>query len=200
MPNSTPFKLWGFPYKIGELKLKFLPTEREEKNCSTSLLQHSTLIDIWNICAAELCLFDSNSSSSLVMEILDICNGHWRIIWTHIHVYSLVIIMSMAEFLQRVTVTDLCPELSHCCSRVPDIWQCSRTQTLFQNSDTVPDSLMADNGPRYLAYYCYYYYYSALCRKALLAIVYCTRSTKFFLLYWCNTNWHFLASYNNFYS
>ena len=45
VPNSTPFKLWGFPYKNGE-QIKFLPTEKEEKNCSTSLLQHSTLIDI----------------------------------------------------------------------------------------------------------------------------------------------------------
>ena len=64
----------------------------------------------------------------------------------------------------------------------------------FLISDTVPDSLMSNVGPRYLAYY----YYSALCRKALLAIVYCTRSNKFFLLCWCNINWHFLASYNNF--
>ena len=77
----------------------------------------------------------------------------------------------MVEFLQIETVTDLCPKLSHCCSR---------TQTLFQNPDTVPDSLMPDIGPRCLAYY--YFYYSALCRKALLAIVYCTRSNKFFVV------------------
>ena len=101
---------------------------------------------------------------SLVMEILDICNGHWRIIWTctYIHWWWC---LSEAEFLKIETVTDLCPELSHGCSRVPDIRHCSRTQTLFQNSDTVPDSLMPDIGPRCLAYYCYYY--SVLCRKSV---------------------------------
>ena len=91
--TALPSNCGGSFIKMGNKiwKKKFLLTAREEKNCSTSLLQHSTLIDIWNICAAELYLFDSNSASSLVMEILDICNGHWRIIWTHIHVYSLVI-------------------------------------------------------------------------------------------------------------
>jgi len=173
----------GSLIKMGT-NLKFLPTEREEENYSTSLLQHSTLTDIWNICAAELYLFDSNSWSSLVMEILDICNGHWRIIWTHIHVYWLVIMFEYGWVPADRNSYRFMSEVK------PLLFQSCWYQTLFQNSDTVPDSLMPDFGPRCLA--CYFYY-SVLCRKALLAIVYCTRSNKVFSLYWCNTNWHFLA-------
>ena len=114
-------------------KLKFLPTEKEEKNCSTSLLQHSTLIDIWNICAAELYLFDSNSSSSLVMEILDISNGHWRIIWTHIHVYSLVIMFEYGWVPADKDSYRFMSEVK------PLSFQRSWDQTLFQNSDTIPE-------------------------------------------------------------
>ena len=189
----------GSLIKMGN-KIKFLPTARERRKELLSILVTTFDLD-WHL--KHLCC-----RVVFVWQQFFIVFGYgnfgylqWtlRIIWTHIHVYSLVIIMSMAEFLQIETVADLCPELNHCCSRVPDIRHCSRTQTLFQNPDTVPDSLMPDIGPKYLAYYCYYYYYySVLCRKALLAIVYCTRSNKFFLLYWCNTNWHFLASYNNF--
>ena len=79
----------------------------------------------------------------------------------------------MVEFLKSEIVIDLLPKFA---KTVPEL----------MISDIVPDSLMPDIGPRCLAYYYYYYYcyyYSALCRKALLAIVYCTRSNKFFLLY-----------------
>ena len=96
------------------------------------------------------------------------------------YIYSLVIlflkaddivqllVLYMVEFLKSEIVTNLLPKFA---KTVPEL----------MISDTVPDSLMSNVGPRCLAYY--YYYYSVLCRKALLAIVYCTRSNKFFLLY-----------------
>ena len=156
-----------------------IPSDWERRKELLNILVTTFNLD-WHLkhSCCRVYLFDSNSSSSLVMEILDICNGHWRIIWTHIHVYSLMIMFEYGwvpedrdsyRFMSKVK---------------PLLFQRSWYQTLFQNSDTVPDSLMPDIGPRCLAYY---YYYSVLSRKALLAIVYCTRSNKFFLLYWCNT-------------
>ena len=122
-----------------------------------------------------------------------------------------LLILNMVEFLQIETVTDLCPRLSHGCSRVPDIIYCSRvpdtrhysrTQTLFQSSDTVPEL-------RYCSRLVDARYWAKILGLLLLlllqrslpqsvAIVYCTRSSKFFSLYWCNTNWHFLVWYNSF--
>jgi len=60
-----------------------------------SLLQHSTLIDILKhlLLPSCTCLTD-NWWSSLVLAILDIGNGHWRIIFQmDIPIYSLVILV-----------------------------------------------------------------------------------------------------------
>ena len=82
------------------------------------------------------------------------------------------------------------------------LFQSSWYQTLFQNSDTVPElrycSRLVDvrHWAKILGLLLLLLLQRSLPRS--VAIVYCTRSSKFFLLYWCNTNWHFLASYNNF--
>jgi len=80
----------------------------------------------------------------------------------------------MVEFLKSEIVIDLLPKLA---KTVPE-FLISDTVPELMISNTVPDSLMSNVGPRYLAYF----YYSVLCRKALLAIVYCTRSNKFFFV------------------
>ena len=75
--------------------------------------------------------------------------------------------LSMVEFLKSEIVIDLLPKLAN---TVPEFLIPDTVQE-FLISDTVPDSLCqkVDQDTKYLAYY----YYSALCRKALLAIVYC---------------------------
>ena len=163
-----------------------IPSDWERRRELLNILVTTFNLD-WHL--KHLCcrvyLFDSNSSSSLVMEILDICNGHWRIIWIHIHVYSLVIMLEYGW------VPEVRESYRFMSKVKPLLFQRSWYQILFQTRWC----WTLDQVNKYLANY----YYSALCRKALLAIVYCTRSNKFFLLYWCNTNWHFLASYNSFY-
>ena len=103
-------------------------------------------------------------------------------LYGHVHIFIgdivQLLVLNMVEFLKSDVVIDLLPKFA---KTVPE-FLISDTVPELMISNTVPDSLMPNVGPRYLAYY-YCYYYSVLCRKALLAIVYCTRSNKIFLLY-----------------
>jgi len=84
-PNGTPFKLWEKSH--GKIKSNFVL----EKRRLHGILGTTFNLD-WHLetlAAAELCLFDRQ-----LMIVLDIGNGHWRIIFQmDIHINLLVILV-----------------------------------------------------------------------------------------------------------
>ena len=137
-------------------KIKFLPTEREQENYSTSLLQHLTLIDIWNICCCRVVfVWQQFMIVSGIGKKLDIGNGHWRIIWTYTYIFigdiaqvshkrvlflkpNIIVTVLEGRYCSSVTnvkygwvpeVRDsyrCTSEVNQYCSRVPDTRYCSR--------------------------------------------------------------------------
>jgi len=147
VPNSIPFKLRGNPLR--EFGVKFLPTEKK-KRTARILVTTSTLFDtLNNCCCREFVCLTENCWSRLILAILDIGNGYyWQ--W-------------------KLKKYGWCMVIKYY-SRVPDrtLFQNTWYQILFQTHWCQTLSQEAD--ARYLAYH----YYTALLRKALLAIVYCT--------------------------
>jgi len=150
--------------------------------------------------AAELYLFDSNSWSSLVMAILDIGNGHWRIIWTYTHIFigdiaqvshkrvlflkpDIMVTVREGKYYSSVTrieygwvpeVRDsyqFTSEVSQYYSRVPDTRYCSRISNVQYCSGLVDVPIFSqDADATYLA--CHYY---AALPRSVIVVVYCTK-------------------------
>jgi len=136
MPNSTPFKLWGFPNKKWEIKLNsFRLRERRELY---NILVTTFNLD-WHLetfAAAELYLFDRQ-----LMIVLDIGNGHWRIIFQmDIHTYISVgdigqIFHKWLLFLKPDIIVTV-PE-GRCCCSVPHVKYCWVAEVIY--SSWVPE-------------------------------------------------------------
>jgi len=180
---------------LREIKLNS-DLEREEDNMA-SLLRCQSWLTSWTFVAAELCLFDRQ-----LMIVFNTGNGHWRIIFQQIlmvHAQEMDIrvyirwwywsnippVVIIPEARYYVTVSE-----GRCCCSVPDVKYCCSVLKLyiflkflkseivvelFPMSNIVPESLMSDIKAKLLMLDTWPTTTTALlCRKALLAIVYCT--------------------------
>ena len=198
VPNGTPFKLWGFPLKKMGIKIN-VPSDWERRKELLNILVTTFNLD-WHL--KHLCcrvvfvwqqfviVFGCGNIEYQQWTLKNYMDMYIYIQWwcwsSILQVLFLkaddivqLLVLSMVEFLKLEIVTSLLPKLANTVPEflIPDTVQ--EYPILFQTRwcQTL------DQDTKYLAYY----YYSVLCRKALLAIVYCTRSSKFFSLYWCNT-------------